>query len=477
MGHEKMKTLKKQISYFLSPRSVAIVGASSRPGRIGYVILESLAKAFKGQIFPVNPTRNTILGFKTYPSLRATPGEVDLVVAIIPLKELPVLIERAAEKGTKAVIIVSSGGKELGGEYAKIESQILENARQAKIRVIGPNCVGVYYSETGVDTLFHSFERLQRPKGGAISYGAQSGTYGVAFLEFVASNGIGIRSFFSYGNRIDVDEGDLIAYFAEDRKTKLIGLYLEALDNGRKFVEIAKKVTSEKPIVLYKAGQTEQGAKAAVSHTGWLSKSSPRVNEGVFKQAGIILANNFHQQCAMLKALYHQPPARGPNVAFVSNGAGPVVSAIDLIQEIPLQLARLLPESIKEMEKEFPYFYIPRNPVDVTGSATSTDYETALRVFVKDPNVNLCMIYCVFQDTPLDEGIVEVLENASSIGKPLLVCAIGGSYTNKMSKRIEQKGIPVFSSVDDWVAAAEALYLHGRNMDGRPVSNVLKNFA
>ncbi len=465
-----MKDLKdknsfQQITRFLKPRAIAVVGASSRSGQIGYVILENLSRAFKGFIFPVNPTRKSILGFEVYPSINAVPKDVDLIVAIIDLKQIPDLIEQSAKKGTQAVVIVSGGGKELGGEHAEIEAQIFEKAQKYKIRVIGPNCIGVYFPETGIDTLFQSFERLQRPTVGSISYCSQSGTYGVAFLEFAASNGIGIRSFFSYGNRLDVDEGDLLAYFAKDRETKLIGLYVEALDNGRKLVELAKNITIRKPIVLYKAGQTELGARVAVSHTGWVSQSSPEMNKGMFKQAGIILAKTFHQQCAMLKALYNQPPARGPNVAFVSNGAGPVVSAIDLIQESPLHLAGLLPESIEELKEAFPYYFIPVNPVDVTGSATSRDYETTLHVFLKDPCVHICMVYCVFQDTPLDEGIVEVLANASRAGKSLLVCALGGSYSKRMSKRIEMKGIPVFASIDDWVAAAEALYLHGKNLD------------
>jgi 3-hydroxypropionyl-CoA synthetase (ADP-forming) len=282
-------------------------------------------------------------------------------------------------------------------------------------------------------------------------------------LEFVAAKEIGIRSFFSYGNRVDVDEGDLIEYFAEDPNTKVMGFYIEALSDGRKLVNRAKNVVNQKPIVIYKAGKTEQGAKAALSHTGWLSKS-PQVNEGILSQAGIILAKNFQQQCAMINALVRQPPARGPNIAFVSNGIGPCVGAIDLIQENSLQLAELRPESIEEMEKAYPYYYIPQNPVDVTGSATSRDYEIAIQVLMQDPNVDLCMPYFVFQDTPLDEGIVEVLENAKHEGKPILVGAIGGPYTKQMSAQIEMKGIPVFSAVGDWVAAAEALYLHGKNL-------------
>lgn len=453
----------ENLDYFLNPRSVAVVGASSRPGRIGYVILESLSKKFKGSIFPINPKSNSILGIKVYPSINAVDGEIELIVAIIALKNIPDLIEQAAEKGTKAIIIVSAGGKEIGGEYAKQEEKILEKAKKHQIRVIGPNCVGIYHPEIGIDTLFHSYERLQRPNVGHISYGAQSGTFGVAFLEFTEVTGIGIRTFISYGNRIDVDEGDIIAHFAEDQKTKQIGLYIEALGNGRKFVKIAKDITREKPIILYKSGQTEQGAQVAFSHTGWLSQS-PKMNEGMFKQAGIVLANSFDQQCAMLKALHYQPPSRGPNVAFITNGAGPVVSAIDQIQETSLKLAELLPKSIEAMKQKFPYYYISQNPVDVTGSATSKDYKIALQVLLNDPSVNLCLVYCVFQDTPLDEGIIDVLANSLPFKKPLLICAIGGSYTRRMSELIEQKGIPVYSSVSDWVAAAKALYIHGKNL-------------
>ncbi len=166
----------------------------------------------------------------------------------------------------------------------------------------------------------------------------------------------------------------------------------------------------------------------------------------------------------MLKALHYQSPSLGPNVAFITNGAGPVVSAIDQMQETDLKLAELLPKSIEVMKQKFPYYYISQNPVDVTGSATSKDYEIALQVLLNDPSVNMCLVYCVFQDTPLDEDIINVLENSKTFKKPLLICAIGSSYTRRMSELIEQKRIPVYSSVNDWVAAANALYLHGKNL-------------
>lgn len=441
---------------FFTPESVALVGASSTPGKIGNAILDSLVNhEYEGEVYPVNPKQDEIMGLATYNSVSEVPESVDLVVIAVSLKIIPAIIEECAEKGVHNVVIVSGGGKELGGKSQELEAKIARVAKKKDVRIIGPNCIGVFNGHTRLDTFFQTHERMDRPTEGNIAVLTQSGTVGCALLEKLAR--VGISKFVSYGNRLDVDEADLVSYLANDPSTKIISCYIEGLGDGRKFMAQAKKVVKKKPIVVFKAGRTPQAADASVSHTGFFG-GTYEVYRGAFKQAGLIDVNSFEEFYATIKGLAMQPKARGNKIAIISNGAGTMVQAIDILGEYDLKLSELAKTTLKRLRNTYPDYFIVQNPLDVTGSATSYHYEIGIEALLDDPKVDMVMPWFVFQDTPLDEGIIEVLDKLSKKhGKPILCGAMGGSYTEKMSKAIESKGIPVFHSVREWQVAARGL--------------------
>jgi 3-hydroxypropionyl-CoA synthetase (ADP-forming) len=288
----------------------------------------------------------------------------------------------------------------------------------------------------------------------------QSGTYGASFLEILNDDDLGVSKFVSYGNKADVNESDMLQYLAEDQYTKVIAIYLEAIGRGegRTFFEVAKEVARKKPVVIYKTGTTTEGTTAAKSHTGHLSTQATVYN-GVFKQTGILSVRNFDELLAVSKALAFQPLPKGNRCAFVSNVIGPVIAMIDAAVNINHEVAKLEDSTITKLENEFPPFFVCENPVDVTGSATSKDYEIAIEAFLADPKVDILCPWFVFQDTPLDENIITVLDKANKKQKkPILVGAHGGLYTKKMTKLIQEKGIPVFNQAGRVIAAASALY-------------------
>jgi 3-hydroxypropionyl-CoA synthetase (ADP-forming) len=453
----------KHMEKFFYPRSVAVVGASATPGKVGYSVLDSIAKhEFKGEVYPINPTRSEIMGLKAYKSLEDIGKPVDLVVVVVDVLQTPAIMEQAAKLGIHNILIISGGGKELGGERAEAERRIKELAEKYDMRVIGPNCIGMFNAENRLDAAFQGHVRMIRPPLGPVSFLTQSGTIGISFME--SSESFGMSKMISYGNRADVDEADMIWYLAHDPNTKVIGLYVEGFGDGRKFANTARRVIKElgKPIVIWKSGRTQRGAKQAVSHTGSMG-GSYAVVKGALKQAGVILVDSYQELVGTLKALAWQPAAKGNRVALVSNGIGPVISAIDHFERLGLEVAQISESTLKAFKEHYPPTFVIGNPLDVTGSATSSDYKFAIEKFMEDPNVDIIMPWFVFQDDPLDEGIVDVLaELNKDKKKPILAGAIGGQYTAKMVKAIESKGIPFYNEIIPWVRAAAALVEWGR---------------
>jgi len=453
----------KHMEKFFYPKSVAVVGASATPGKVGYSVLDSIAKhEFKGEVYPINPTRSEIMGLKAYKSLEDIGKPVDLVVVVVDVLQTPAIMEQAAKLGIHNILIISGGGKELGGERAEAERRIKELAEKYDMRVIGPNCIGMFNAENRFDAAFQGHARMIRPPLGPVSFLTQSGTIGISFMESAES--FGMSKMISYGNRADVDEADMIWYLAHDPNTKVIGLYVEGFGDGRKFVNTARRVIKElgKPIVIWKSGRTQRGAKQAVSHTGSMG-GSYAVVKGALKQAGVILVDSYQELVGTLKALAWQPAAKGNRVALVSNGIGPVISAIDHFERLGLEVAQISESTLKAFKEHYPPTFVIGNPMDVTGSATSNDYKFAIEKFMEDPNVDIIMPWFVFQDDPLDEGIVDVLaELNKEKRKPILAGAIGGPYTAKMVKAIESKGIPFYNEIIPWVRAAAALVEWGR---------------
>jgi len=455
------KAAVNQLEKFFKPKAVAVIGVSQNPAKIGHIIFKSLLESkYGGNVYPVNPKARIILNHEVYSSILDCPDDTELAVITIAAQYTPQVIEQCGEKNIHNIVIISGGFKELGTEGESLESQVVDIARKNGIRIIGPNCIGVYDAKTKVETFFQSHDRMIRPHYGPISFLTQSGTYGASFLELLSEDGLGVSKFVSYGNKADVNETDMLQYLAVDQDTKVIAIYLEAIGRGegRTFFEVAKEVIRKKPVVIYKTGTTAEGTTAAKSHTGHLS-SQAVVYNGVFKQTGILSVKNFDELLAVSKALAFQPLPKGNKCAFVSNGIGPVIAMIDEAVKNKLEVAKLQESTKEHLRESSPPFFVVDNPVDVTGSATSKDYEITMDAFLADPGVDVVLPWFVFQDTPLDENIINALDKMNKRQeKPILVGAHGGPYTKKMTKLIQEKGIPVFDQAGKVIAAASALY-------------------
>ena len=444
---------------FFNASSVALIGASPEVGKIGNSVLESLSKhQYKGKVYPVNAKGYPeIMGLKAYKSLSDITDPIDVVVVTVDLRFVPDLLKECGQKNIHNMVVISGGGKELGGQRAEIEKQVQTLSKELNVRIIGPNCIGIFNAENGLDCAFQGHARMIRPRRGNVAFLSQSGTIGIAFME--TSDAFGLSKMISYGNRSDVDEADMIQYLAEDPKTDVIGLYVEGLGDGRKFVNTAKRVIKEykKPIVVFKNGRSVRGAKQAASHTGSLGGSFAVIN-GAFEQSGIISLDSYEELTGSLKALTWQPTPKGNRVAMVTNGAGPIIAAIDNFERLDLQLAQLSEETLHKFKEHYPATYVLGNPCDVTGSANADDYRFAIQAFIDDPNVDIIMPWFVFQDDPLEEKIVEVLaEFQRQEKKPILVGAMGGPFTTSLSDRIERSKVPVYHSVITWITGAGAL--------------------
>lgn len=444
---------------FFNAKSVALIGASPEAGKVGNSVLESLVKhEYKGKVYPVNAKGySEIMGIKAYKGLEDIPDKVDIVVVTVDLKFVPELLKAASKKDIHNFVVISGGGKELGGERAAIEAQVKELSKQLRIRIIGPNCIGMFNGQNRLDCAFQGHARMIRPRNGNVAFLSQSGTVGIAFME--SSDAFGMSKMISYGNRSDVDEADMIWYLSEDPQTEVIGLYVEGLGDGRKFMNTARRVMKDrlKPIVVFKNGRSARGAKQAASHTGSLG-GSYGVVKGALDQAGIIPVDSYEELTACLKALAWQPVPAGGGVAMVTNGAGPVIAAIDNFERLGLQVADISEQTKKAFKEHYPATYVIGNPCDITGSANADDYRFAIQTFMDDPNVDIIMPWFVFQDDPLEESIVDVLTDfQKQKKKPILVGAMGGPFTRNISQRIEDANVPVYHSVTEWATAAGAL--------------------
>ena len=453
----------KFMEKFFYPNSVALVGASATPAKVGYSVLDSLVNhEFKGEVFPINPKRDEIMNIKCYKSLEEIKKPIDLVVVCVDVLQTSGIMENCAKLGIHNVLVISGGGKELGGERAEAERKIKDLAEKHQIRVIGPNCIGMFNGENRLDAAFQGHSRMLRPPMGPVAFLTQSGTIGISFMETAET--FGMSKMISYGNRSDVDEADMIWYLGQDPSTKVIGLYVEGLGDGRKFVNTAMQVMKEKgkPVVVLKSGRTARGAIQAASHTGSLG-GTHAVVKGAFDQAGIISVDSYSELGGVLKALAWQPVPKGNKVGLVSNGAGPMIAAIDQFEKYGIEVANIDTETLKEMKEHYPPTFPTGNPMDVTGSAVAADYQFAICKFLEDTNVDIIMPWFVFQDDPLEESIVEVLaEFQKEHKKPILIGCIGGPFTEKMSKAIEEKEIPVYHEVLPWVVSASALVKWGK---------------
>jgi len=453
---------KASLKPFFEPKTVAIIGASRETRKPGHVILRNfLEREFRGKVYPVNPKTEEIAGLRCYASVKDLPDEIDLAVIATPAKAVVQVMQECAEKKTKAAVIISSGFGELGPDGKKREDEIREIAENIGIRVIGPNCIGIYDAYTGVDTLFLPRYRLARPTKGNISFTSQSGAFGVAMLDWAASLGVGISKFISYGNMVDVNEIDLLEYLKDDPTTKIVIMYLEQTADGRKLIDVVRQITPKKPVVAIKAGRTSEGARAASSHTGALA-GSDLVYWGAFKQTGVVRAFDPEELMDFAIALGTQPPCMGNRIAIVTNGGGFGVMATDEIVRRKLRLAELSGTTKRYLHEKLPPYVSVENPVDLMGDSDAQRYATALDLTLKDPNVDGAVVIVLFQTPLLESGVVDTIsEVATKYRKPITVCATGGDYVEIHRKMLERSYVPCYQTPERAARAMWALAFYG----------------
>lgn len=438
---------------FFNPMSIAVVGASRTPGKIGYAILESIKAGFKGNIYPINPEAVEIQGFTAYPTVLDVPERIDLAIIAIPAEKVEEVLKQAKKKKIKAAIIISSGFSEIGEKERELR---LLKAKGKTMRILGPNCVGVVDAYSKVDTLFMPKERLKRPGEGSIAFVTQSGAFGSALLDLAAQEGLGISKFISIGNRIDVNEIELLDYLAKDPHTRAILLYLESTADGKKFLEVAKKVSIRKPIICLKAGKTSKGSEAVISHTGSFA-GSYQVYSAAFKQAGVIEAKTTEELFDFAKALASQPVLKDNKIAIVTDGGGFGIVAADAAEELGLEMPQLDTSSITALKQFLPTYASLHNPIDLTGDSNAERYKKTLDIVFKDKNISGVCVIALLQIATLEETIIDVLRDCKMHGKPFVVCATGGEYTMQQARKLETFGIPVYSTPERAVKALAVL--------------------
>ncbi len=452
------------IEKFFNPNSVAIVGASPKPGKVGNVILANFKKRFKGRIYPVNPKHEEIMGLKCYPSIKDLPETPDLVIIAIPAPKVPQVLRDAGEKGVKATIIITGGFRETGTEEGRrLEEEIVKISREYGIRILGPNCLGIYDNWSGVDTFFLPDEKMMRPPKGKISFISQSGAFASALLDWMAYRNIGISRAISYGNKIDVDDVDLLDFLANDDKTGLIIMYLEGLKpgRGRLFIEKAREVVRRKPIVIYKAGKTSRGSTAAASHTAALA-GNYAIYKAAIKQAGLIEAMSFDEIMDLSKILLTQPLMKGRKVYVVTDAGGVGVMLTDALTTEGFLLPRSPADLREELRKVLPPHCIVENPIDLTGDTDDDRYKVVLDILLPRDDVDAVVVGALPQVPGITSKLADYLAEARKYGKPIIAISIGSKEAEKFKDLLEDKGIPVFESPERAARALRALYLYSK---------------
>ncbi|MBI4746483.1 MAG: CoA-binding protein [Deltaproteobacteria bacterium] len=447
---------KQNISFFFSPKSIAIIGSSPTAGKISYVILKSLRNiGFQGEIYPVNPKYKSIDDLKCYNSVSEIGKNIDLAVIAVPA---PLVLDSLKDAGKKAkgAIIISAGFGEAGKEGRKMEDGIKEIAKETGIRVMGPNCMGVYDTVSMVDTFFVPAERMGRPGKGVISILSQSGSFASLIMDELALEGIGVSRVVSYGNRVDVGESDCLEFLAGDDNTKAVAIYMESVDDGRRFVEAAARCAKKKPVLAIKVGKRGAGISAAKSHTGAMT-GMYKIYRAAFMKAGIIEIDGYEGLKDACRALNIFKPVKGRKVLIITDGGGIGVRISDACEEMGLDVAAL-PETLqKRLSVKFPAYYGINNPMDLTGSVTNEEYLTAIADGLKD-NYDMAIVALLWGPPKLSEGLVDRLaETIRRVKKPALICSPGGTFTKRMNRAFEEKGIPVFSSPESAARAAAVL--------------------
>jgi acetyltransferase len=444
-----------------APRTVALIGATETKGSVGRTILENLTKGgFAGPIYPINPNRETVLGLKAFPNIGAVPGEVDLAVIVTAAATVPGIVRECAAVGVPAAIIISAGFKECGPSGAELERQVGEEARKGKIRIIGPNCLGLMRPHLGLNATFAP--DIARP--GSVGFISQSGALCTAILDWSFHENVGFSAFVSIGSMLDVGWGDLIYYLGDDPHTKSIVIYMESIGDARSFLSAAREVALTKPIIVIKAGRTEAAAKAAASHTGALT-GSDEVLHAAFRRVGVLRVDTIGELFDMAEVLGKQPRPQGPRLAIVTNAGGPGVLATDMLINSGGQLAEVSPESMTALNQVLPPAWSHGDPIDVLGDAGLERYAKAVKIAAEDPGNDGLLVILTPQAMTDSIGTALALRDLPKpAGKPILASWMGEQRIVEGEDVLNHANIPTYRFPDQAAKAFASMWRYSYNL-------------
>ena len=437
-------TRDSSLGSFFRPKTVAVIGASEKPGGVGRALLENLG-TFSGTLYPVNAQRDVVLGKKAYRDIGSVPTKVDLAVIATPAVTVPGIIAECAAAGVQAAIVISAGFKESGAGGTELEQRILEAARGTPLRVIGPNCLGVMAPHINLNATFSK----DMARTGNVAFLTQSGALGTAIIDWSLKEKVGFSAFVSIGSMLDIGWGDLIRYLGNDPQTHSIMIYMESVGDAPAFLAAVREVAPVKPIVVIKVGRTDAAAKAAASHTGALT-GSDEVLDAAFKRAGVLRVDTIEEFFSMAKVLAKQPLPRGPRLSIVTNAGGPGVLATDMLVERGGQLATLAPETLTELNKVLPAHWSHSNPIDILGDADAARYAAAVAIAARDPGADGVLVILTPQAMTDPIATADLMRTYAHMeGKPLLTSWMGGTRAKTGRVILTEAGIPMFDYPDE----------------------------
>ncbi len=462
-AHDIIRPREHPLDPFFEPETVAVIGATENPGTVGRTVLWNLMSTpFGGTVFPVNPKRSGVLGIKAYPNIGAVPEKADLAVVVTPAPTIPGIIRECVDAGVKAAVVISAGFKEVGPEGAELERRVVEEAQRGKLRIIGPNCLGVMSPLSGLNATFARSMALP----GNVGFLSQSGALCTAVLDWSIREQVGFSAFISIGSMSDVGWGDLIDYLGQDARTRSILIYMESIGDARAFLSAAREVALSKPIIVIKPGRTEAAAKAAASHTGSLT-GSDEVLEAAFRRCGVLRVNNISHLFYMAEVLAKQPRPAGPRMTIVANAGGPAVLATDALVTNGAEVAELSAETMEALNQILPPVWSHNNPVDIIGDAGPDRYAKALEIVAKDPHSDGMLVILTPQAMTDPTRTAETLRPYAHIeGKPVLASWMGGTEVAAGEEILNRAGIPTFPYPDTAVRAFVYMWRYSYNLRG-----------
>ncbi|MFQ6051498.1 MAG: acetate--CoA ligase family protein [Candidatus Hydrothermarchaeota archaeon] len=429
-------------------KSIAVVGASEDPSKLGNTLLRNIIDGgFEGKIYPINPKAERILGLKAYKNVLEIEEDIDLAVIVVPNKIVPSVMEDIGRKGIKGAIVISGGFREIGED--ELEKNVVEVAKKHGVRVLGPNCQGINYT---YNKMCASWPLIKSE--GPLAIISQSGTIGASFAMWAEEEGIGISSFVSLGNKCDIDETDLIEFFAQDDNTKAISLYIEGIEDGKKFMEVARRTTKKKPVIILKPGKTEKGRKAIETHTKSIV-GEDEVYDAAFRQVGVKRVEDLTQLYDFSKAFALLKKPRGKNLAIVTSSGGSAILATDLAERLGLNVVEISKEARDKLREILPPHCIVSNPIDLTGDANANMYEETLEILINEENIDAFLV--IFGD-PIENACEVIKRIREKTDKEIVVCYLGGGEVEKEeSLKMHKEGIPVFPTPERAVRVINAL--------------------